>query len=169
MRRHGPPAVPGSLRASARRRPTSRRGESGSVSVEFALVLIPFLVLVFGMLQYSTWFFSAQSGAAAAREAARRSAVGDLSCTELATRARQNAELESGTVTVTRSYSRANSPIADAAIQVGDDVNVVVAYTTLDFHFPFIPMPGEGGVRAKVSETATARVETKTSKTVSCQ
>ncbi|MGZ4445276.1 MAG: TadE family protein [Nocardioides sp.] len=150
--------------------------ERGSVTVEFALILIPFLVLLFGMVQFSIWFFSAQSGSSAAREAARRSAVGDLSCAQLAVNATGNAELVQGGVTVSRTYYDGSyATVSDSTptkgagqVAVGDNVRVLVRYRTMDLHFPFIPIPSAGGVRAQIVESATVRVESVTANTVPC-
>jgi Flp pilus assembly protein TadG len=135
------------------------RGQQGVAAVEFALLLIPFLVLAFATIQFSAWFFSAQSGTAAAREVARRSAVGDLTCAELTTAARDNSQLVASEFSVTRSFT-SGSPV------VGDNVSVLVTYKTLNFHFPFVPVPGQG--QAIVNERATARVENVTAKSTVC-
>lgn len=50
--------------------------ERGASAVEFAILSVVFLTLVFGMIQYSLYFWSTQSAANAARDAARRGAVG---------------------------------------------------------------------------------------------
>ena len=54
-----------------------RQPERGAAAVEFGLVLIPFLLLVFGIIQYGFLFYSYQGGSDVAREAARRAAVSD--------------------------------------------------------------------------------------------
>ena len=153
-----------------------RRDARGAAAVEFALIVIPFCVLLFGMLQYSFYFFSGQSGASTAREAARRAAVGDWTCSDLSTNAANGTVLRNGTVAVTRKYyaptvdpvASPNTTRAAGAIKSGDNVRIVMTYKVVDMHFPFIPMPGFGGVRGQLQETAVARVETVTTKTVAC-
>ena len=39
------------------------RSEDGASAVEFALVMVPLLTLVFGILQYGLYFWSMQGGA----------------------------------------------------------------------------------------------------------
>lgn len=143
------------------------RDERGSVAVEFALLVFPFLLLMFGTIQYSLYFFSGQSGASAAREAARRAAVGDLSCSQLTSNAQATSRLVSSGFTVTRKYYAppgTTSERAAGGVQIGDNVRVVVSYNTVNLHFPLIPVPDAGSI----SETAVARVETVTSNTTSC-
>src|SRR5687768_5644922 len=68
-------------RAPVRLRPRlgrHRRTESGAVALEFALVVPIFLLLVLGTIQFGIYFWAAQGGSTAAREAARRAAVGDF-------------------------------------------------------------------------------------------
>ena len=56
---------------------SARRLERGASAVEFALISLPLMTLMLGMLQYGWYFFSAQSASSAARESARRLVVGD--------------------------------------------------------------------------------------------
>ena len=57
------------------RRATNRR-EQGASAVEFALILTPLLLIVFGLVQYGMYFWAKQGASAAARDAAREAAVG---------------------------------------------------------------------------------------------
>ena len=45
------------------------RDEGGAAAVEFALIMIPFFVLIFGLVEYGYYFYVAQntSGAASTR------------------------------------------------------------------------------------------------------
>ena len=152
------------------------RGESGASTVEFALVLVPFLTLVFAMIQLSIFFWAGQSGATAAREAARRSAVGDLTCAQLTSAATDQSRMVSGSVSVSRTYHAStyttitsSTPSKTAAqVTVGDNVRVVVRFQTHDMHFPFVPVPAAEGVRARIAESAVARVESVTASTAPC-
>lgn len=132
--------------------------------MEFALVLIPFLVLTLATIQFATWFFAAQSGAAAAREAARRSAVGDLTCAALTSTAQGNSRLISSSFAVKRSYASSAGVAKTSGMAIDDNVTVTLSYDTFDFHFPFVPVPKAG----KVTETAVSRVENVTASTVAC-
>ncbi len=58
-----------------------RRGERGAVAVEFALVLIPLVMLLFGTLTGGLAYFQKISIADAVREAARFGATADVATT----------------------------------------------------------------------------------------
>ncbi len=140
-----------------RRRTRSNKGDRGAVAVEFALVAPILLVLLFGIIQYGLYFWAAQGGASAAREAARRAAVGDMvTCTEFRTHVRDRIDaLGSGgaAATVTRTY--ANGPgNSAAAVEVGDVVTVGVTFNTINLNIPLLPFSD-----ASVSQTAESRVE----------
>jgi Flp pilus assembly protein TadG len=142
------------------------RTDRGAAAVEFAFICIIFLTLVFGIIQYSMYFWSAQSATAAAREAARRAAVGDQNCSELVTAATSNVKLAvTGTVDASRSYFDPGviSGPSKAEGDVGDNVSVTITYNVVDFGFPFIPFASSA-----VSADAFARVENPTDDSVSC-
>ena len=127
-----------------------RRGDRGAVAVEFALVF-PFLVLiVFAIIQYGFYFWAMQGGASAAREAARKAAVGvPTSCTDFSNQVKENVDsMETGDFKATRTF--ASSPA-----KVGDDVDVTVTFKSIDMGFPFVPFIDNG----RVQQSATARVE----------
>lgn len=130
--------------------------ERGASAVEFAILSVVFLTLVFGMIQYSLYFWSTQSAANAARDAARRGAVGQT-CADLAAQTANSTKLVESSFTVTRRYygphdTAFGAPIAAAP---GANVRVVITYRTVNLHLPFIPMIHD----ARVKETAVARVE----------
>ena len=54
-----------------------RRDDRGASAVEFALISIPFIFLVFGMIQYGWYFYVSQSTGGAASDVVRRLQVGD--------------------------------------------------------------------------------------------
>src|SRR3954452_14664371 len=62
-------------RILSRRR--ARRDEGGAAAVEFALIMLPLLYLVFGLIQYGWYLYAMQSGTSAVGDAARRVAVGN--------------------------------------------------------------------------------------------
>lgn len=54
-----------------------RRTERGAAAVEFAIIFIPFTVLLFGFIEFGFYFWTAETTGSAARETARRVVVGD--------------------------------------------------------------------------------------------
>ncbi len=124
--------------------------------MEFALLVVVFLTLLFGMIQYSLYFWSTQSAANAARDAARRGAVGQT-CSELASQSSSNTKLVDSAWSITRRYYAPSdttyaTPVAAAT---GNNVRIVITYRSVDLNFPFVPFINGGQVR----ETAVARVE----------
>jgi Flp pilus assembly protein TadG len=128
-----------------------RPDDSGAAAVEFALVVPVLLLIVFGVVQYSFYFWALQGGSDAARDAARRAAVGSpVTCAAFVTSVSTNiAALKTGNVSVKRDYS------ATGSVAPGDTVTVTVAFDSLDFNFPFVPFVDSG----RVFQQATARVE----------
>lgn len=141
----------------------ARRGERGAAAVEFALVLVPLLITVFGLIQYGMYFYSAQTGSNTVNAAARQLSVGNCDT---------DAELESfvngrlgaaadGSATVSRAYFKPDgtalgSAAADAVL--GGTVTLTIDFPTMNLNFPFVPFLDD----PKVSRTVTARVEDKT-------
>ncbi|MBA2531874.1 MAG: pilus assembly protein [Nocardioidaceae bacterium] len=130
----------------------------GAAAVEFALVSVLLLTLVFGIIQYGLYFWASQIGSSAVRDAARYSAVGTKDCPDLqATVDDQISGAAVGSPTTTRSYS------ANPAT-TGGTVTVTVTFQALDIGMPFIPLPGDG----EITQSADARVENVTSSSVDC-
>jgi Flp pilus assembly protein TadG len=122
-----------------------RRDEHGGVVVEFALVLpLVILPVLAAILQYGYQYWSLETAAATAREAARQLAVGtDPAC--VTATARDLADSPAvGPVTVTTS---------PATPRDGELVTVTVSFPSLDLHL--LPLPN-GGV---VTQSADARVQ----------
>lgn len=134
------------------------RDERGVNLVEFALVFcLVVLPLLFGIIQYSYLYWSLETAAATAREAARRLAVGEeWLCVDGApvtwdAEVRRQAGLPAtGPVTVAPAGPAGYDP---TAATLGSLVTVTVSFPTLDVGF--LPVPGNG----VVSETAEARVQ----------
>ncbi|GAA1962924.1 hypothetical protein GCM10009798_23420 [Nocardioides panacihumi] len=150
--------------AGSEKRSVRRRTDHGAAAVEFALLLVPLLIIVFGIIQYGFYFWTMQGGADIARDAARRAAVGDpVVCTDFKSyvTGKINGFVGSGkVVTISRRYVQ--NPLIPVAsrnsateIRVNDTVNVAVKFKGYDFHLPFVPFPKDGMVTA----SAEARVE----------
>lgn len=136
-----------------------QRSDRGAAAVEFALVMMPLLVLLFGAIQYGLYFWAMQGGNDIVRDAVRASAVGDQtvsSCAAFRASVRSHLDGLSGsgsTATIIRTYVDAQSP-ADGVTE-GDQVRISVQFKSADMHFPFIPFIHDG----VVTSTADARVE----------
>lgn len=145
-------------------RPTNARArdplDRGAAAVEFALVSLLLFTVLFGILQYGLYFWQLQGGAAAAREAARQSAVGMWGCTELQSQTSSRVPA-GGAVTVQRTYVAA-SGAATTSPETGDDVEVTVSFNTVAVGL--VPMPNNGVVLSE----ARARVETVTTSSETC-
>ncbi|MGY2875442.1 Flp pilus assembly protein TadG [Marmoricola sp. URHA0025 HA25] len=135
------------------------RAQHGAAAVEFALVMMPLLVLLFGAVQYGLYFWSMQGGSDIARSAARMAAVGDTAtktCTAFRSAVRGQVDGVSGTgstATVTRSYADTDSE--GEGLTEGDTVRISVQFKSVDMHFPFVPFIHDG----LVTSTAEARIE----------
>lgn len=134
------------------------REESGASAVEFALVMMPLLVLVFGIMQYGLYFWAMQGGADAGRQAARLAAVGNpASCTAFKDAVKANLGAIStspSTATVTRTYSKGPGNTA-SGVEIGDNATVKVRFQSADLNLPFVPFIDGGWV----DDTAKARVD----------
>jgi Flp pilus assembly protein TadG len=139
-----------------------RREERGAAAVEFAIISVVFLTLVFGMIQYSLFFWSTQSAANAAREGARRGSVGQT-CADLTANTLSYIKLRDNTPTITRRYYAATDTTFSTPITAtnGANVRIVIIYNSTDLHFPFVPFFNNGAVR----DTAVSRVENYSSTT----
>lgn len=128
----------------------NRCGERGASALEFGLVAPLVFAALFGVLQYGYHFWSLETAAATAREAARKVSVGTAwPCTrERAVEHASAPALDTGPPQVTHAYdSGASEPV------VGALVTVTVRFRSLDIGF--LPVPDGGWVE----QSATARVE----------
>jgi len=130
---------------------SKRRNQRGAAAVEFALVLPIFIALVFGIIQYGFYFWTAETANSAAREAARRVVVGDCWDTTKMT-----------------NYVRTQSPRMTAATRTattnGVGSNVTVSVTANATIINFFPMPNtvtrEYVARMEVDTQSTAAADT---------
>lgn len=131
------------------------RNERGATAVEFALVMIPLVALLFGLIQYGLYFWAYQGGSDIARSAARLSAVGDpATCAAFKSEIRSQIgglASDASTAVVKRTYAKTDP----TQVSIGDKVTVTVQFKSLDLHFPFVPFINDGLVTAQ----ADARVD----------
>lgn len=127
-------------------RRAARASDKGAAAVEFGLVALVLFTLVFGILQFSFWFWSWQAAGHAAREAARVGAVDP--CDSAAVEAAGAKALEGvptgtgATVTATKA----------AGAGVGDEITVTVTFDSIDMgFFPFFD--------PFIDKSATSRIE----------
>src|SRR4051794_14812877 len=135
------------------------RDDHGAAAVEFVLIAVfLFIPLVFTMMQYSFYFWSTQSAADAARDAARRGAVGQT-CADLLATVTANVKLAQAAPTVTRRYYAPTTtnyiPANETAASNTANVRIVISYNSVNLHFPFVPFIQNGAVQ----ETSIAKVE----------
>jgi Flp pilus assembly protein TadG len=154
--------MPGREATTLRR--SRSRNDSGATAVEFALILLPLALLVFGIVQYGFYFLASQSASNAARDAVRRASVGDCpgpDDTQLQAYVKKRlGAVNQGGLAVTRSYKEPNgNTAAFDDLEVGDQVVVTVKFQTLDLNFPFLPVPNDSSGKAVVVKEADARIE----------
>lgn len=136
----------------------AKKSERGAAAVEFALVMMPLLALVFGAIQYGFYFWAMQGGNDVARTAIRVSATGDLTtstCADFRADVRDQIDGLTGsgaTATIRRTYLDTDSTDGTS---IGDRVRVSVQFKSADLHFPFIPFIHDG----LVTSTAESRVD----------
>ena len=138
-----------------------RRSESGATAVEFALILIPILIVLFGLIQYGLYFYSAQTGSSTASTAVRQLAVGN--CQADATLQTYVDGLLGAASTddadITREYENPDGtpPASPEPVNVGigGTVKLTIEFDTLNMNFPFVPFLDD----AKVTRVVEARVE----------
>lgn len=138
-----------------------RRDDQGAAAVEFALVMLPLLYLVFGIIQFGFYFWASNSGQSATAEAVRRLTVGDCTTTtELETFLKN--KMGSATTTAaadlnpTVVFKKADGSNGQA---VGGSVTLTVTYKAIDMNLPFIPMPENSAGDVVVTREVFARVE----------
>lgn len=135
------------------------QSDRGAAAVEFALILPVLILLIFGIIQYGSYFFAAQNGSSVLRELARKVAVGDcVTQTQMDSYvANRLSAFATTTPVVTRTYSPDLGGPPNQA--VGDKIILTIQFDSFDLNFPFIPVPGDGTVGRRVE----TRVEDTTS------
>lgn len=137
------------------------RNDRGAAAVEFALVVIPVFAILFGLIQYGMYFYSAQTGSNTANAAARQLSVGNCQ-TDADLQKYVNDQLgaaRSGTATATAAYTNpdGSTPTAPegANVEIGGTVTLTLTFDTINMHFPFVPFLSN----AQITREVQARVE----------
>lgn len=128
------------------RRADRQDAEAGAAAVEFALVSALLFTLLFGIIQYSYFFFQSQGASATTREASRLAAVGVNSCTAFEAAVVQRADANGTDIADT------SPPSSDIDLEItkgtgntaanpepGDRAVVRVTWVPQRFGFPFVP------------------------------
>lgn len=134
----------------------ARPDDRGAAAVEFALVLVLFLTLVFCIIQYGWYFFQLQGASAGSREGARLAALGINNCGALANSVQTTAQ-DVKVTNVTVSF------LPSGVAAAGQDAKVVVTFSPTKFGFPFVPF-----ISGTATETGTSRVESVGTVTTGC-
>jgi Flp pilus assembly protein TadG len=139
------------------------RDAEGAAAVEFALVLLPMVLILFGLVQYGLYFYSAQTGSNTVNAAVRQLAVGncqDSSDLQDYVDKQLGAASTDTDATVSPEFFTPASPpvsvgttVTNAAI--GGTVKLKIEFHSMNMHFPLVPFLSD----ALVSRTAQARVE----------
>ncbi|MGY2875444.1 Flp pilus assembly protein TadG [Marmoricola sp. URHA0025 HA25] len=120
------------------------RDDGGTAAVEFALISIPFILLVFGMIQYGWFFYVAQTTGGAASNVVRRLQVGDCwSGNQALTLAQNQAPMVS---------SVDKNP---SAMPTTRGTDITITLTADGSILGLIPMPHNG----QITKTVHARLE----------
>lgn len=142
-------------------RPTGRRlhGDRGAAAVEFALVSVLLLLLLFGIIGFGLALYRQQAASHAAREGARLAAVGVGAGRPLATCAAFAGEVESrGEGAVVSGVSlEVTEASGNATLGIGDVVTVSVTHT-IDLSIVGALMPGIPST-ITLTQTGKSRVE----------
>ena len=128
--------------------------DQGAAAVEFALVSLLLITLLFGIIQYSFLFWESQSASRTAREVGRVAAVGTATCAEMKTLA--DSQVPHKTVTIDVDFP--------ASPAVGDTLTATVSFPFTKLGFPFIPVPGGN----TATQSAEVRIETITTNSADC-
>jgi Flp pilus assembly protein TadG len=122
-----------------------RRDDRGAAAVEFALIMIPFMVLIFGLIEYGWYFYVAQNTSGAASNVARKLEVGDCWASGQAQIFAHNQSPQITTVTTSPNVTTSPSPGTAFTVTVTANGQIL----------NFIPVPGAG----VITRTVTAQVE----------
>lgn len=119
----------------------AHRGERGAAALEFALVVIPLLLIIAGIVNFGVVFAQQLALDNAARQGARWGAVDGRTTTQIESETQTALATminKAGTVTVTVTGPGTTQPCEGS--DFGDNVKVTTTYTS-KFLFPW-PVPG---------------------------
>jgi Flp pilus assembly protein TadG len=122
-----------------------RRDDEGAAAVEFALIMIPFMVLIFGLIEYGWYFYVAQNTSGAASTVARKLEVGDCWASGQALTFAKNQSTQITGLTT--------SPAVTSSPAAGTTFTVTVTADAKILNF--IPVPTGG----TITRTVTAQIE----------
>jgi Flp pilus assembly protein TadG len=128
------------------------RRDDGAAAVEFALISVLLLTLIFGIIQYSYYFFQSQGASSSVREAARLAAVGVNNCSTFKSTVVSRAS--SNGITVSAANVSLTFTGAGSRPAIGDLATVSLTYTPAKFGFPFVPF-----ISGTDTKSALTRVE----------
>ncbi|WP_394841980.1 pilus assembly protein [Pendulispora brunnea] len=132
--------------------------ERGAAAIEFALVLLPFALLLLGTIDYGWYFFVDLACTNAVREGARTATTVPGACpNSAATNAGEAAAVQALSGLLPTGYA----PDIDVTCTTVSGSPRFQAQLTLVFPqltgFSLVPMPGSGGGTARVATSATMR------------
>jgi Flp pilus assembly protein TadG len=122
-----------------------RRNEDGAAAVEFALIMIPFAVLLFGLIEYGWYFYVGQNTSGAASTVARKLEVGDCWASGQALTFAKNQSAQITSLTTSPSPGASPTPGTAFTVTITADAKILT----------FIPVPGNG----VITRTVSAQVE----------
>jgi Flp pilus assembly protein TadG len=132
---------------------SKRRREDGAAAVEFAMVLPIFIFLMFGIIQFGFYFWTAETANSAAREAARRVVVGD--CWD-------NTKMTNYVRSQSPRMSSTSKSVDPSTLTVGSAITVTVTANSNILNF--FPVPStvtrEYVARMEVDKQSTAANDT---------
>jgi Flp pilus assembly protein TadG len=123
----------------------ARRDDVGAAAVEFALIMIPFMVLIFGLIEYGWYFYVAQNTSGAASTVARKLEVGDCWASGAAKTFATKQSAEITTLTTNPSQTKSPSPGTTFTVTVTANAKIL----------SFLPVPTGG----TVTRSVTAQIE----------
>ena len=136
----------------------SRKNSRGAAAIEFGLIITPFCVMLFGMIDYGWWFFVDLVATNSVREAARAATTFPGPCPNVAATNAGKAAIANYFTSVLPAYSP--TVTATCTQPVGGDPSFKFDLV-LDFQpitgLSLVPMPGGGGGTTRVKTSATMR------------
>lgn len=145
------------------------RDDRGAAAVEFALIMLPLIYLIFGIVQYGLYFYSTQAGTSAVSDAVRRMSVGDCQDPNdlkafLSQHLGAATTAAAGDLQPEVVYTSGVGVAMAVPGEVGGSVKLTLTFPSMNMHFPLIPMLNHGDVTKSVF----ARIEDTTVSAQGC-